>query len=1175
MTDPTDPSRKLDVNNTTIRATSATSNETSSATSPIINPAALEPLFSPHEEPYRYRAPAEKEGDPAKIELGRRPSNIPIAQNLRRFVKFWRRNDYPGASETSRELLHYWFDEEHTLQKINEGDETEQYPFRYYFCQREAIESLIYLYEIRGITTLSSLTAEFIRDDAYDAALGVSPKDDRWPKYAFKMATGSGKTKVMSLAIVWSYFHSLFEEGSTLARDFLVIAPNITVFERLKEDFADGKIFETDPLIPPAWRGDWNISVSLQDEAGGAATGGTLYLTNIHRLFDLSKRKGKKEVETHDWLGPAVSRARALDTGEALRERVTGHRRIMILNDEAHHLWDKDSAWNEAIEFVFEEIRKKNGGEGGIVAQLDFSATPKDNHGHVFQHVICDTPLGEAVDGGIVKIPVIGRGDGLVEHPSADAASRFQQHLMIGYRRWSLSREEWEKSGKKALLFIMTEDTEAADQIATELNNSPLYPELNDRTINLHTRLKGKIKWIGPKKDGIPVFEPSEKEISDEDLRELRRLSRELDSGTSPYRCIVSVLMLREGWDVKNVTTIVPLRPFTSKANILPEQTLGRGLRRMTFPGGPSEILTVIEHPVFISLYEQQLGEEGVYPTVTTVDDIPKITVSIFPDGDHKDLNSLDLILPSVSPSYTRIPKLDGLTVEDVKRQFSSLKPLELKEQCSDEIHYEGRHLLTNEIVEEMTVKLPLLESGIGAISFFRDELEHITGLHGLHASLAPLLEIFLTEILFGQRLSLFDQQLINRLGDRDVREHIRAVFVPLILSKSTIKLEQRALGQSRSAVTWKPYQANHSERHPAIEAAKTAFNLVPCANAFEKEMAQFLDRAPDVAAFCKNAGPEAVRIDYQTNTGRLANYTPDFLILLDDGRYIMLETKGRVDIDVPIKIRAAEAWCRAASTSSLPWSYAYVPQEIFEKIDNISLKSLISATEPAKNSLMGENVEAPLSLEKGNLEKLTTDEFISESDLNALSPKCKKGIQESIALFKFLESKSDVSFAAVFTPLLGPIDDAARTVIISALKESVPQEAARRERFFEPDLSMLSPRDRSFHERQGKNLRRTIIENDGVMPVGLLRWCLEYAKSPRTPPGGIFNAVKMKFAAEAKTSLPDSVEKVYSFRNEFIAHQEKDLLDPEQARQALKDWIDSLKENFAVSENTPQAEGA
>jgi len=1150
--------------------------------SPVINPAALEPLFSPHEEPYRYRAPADQKGDPAKIELGRRPSNIPIAQNIRRFVKYWRSNDYPGASDTTRELLHYWFDEEHILQKKNglgegggkEEGEVEQYPFRYYFCQREAVESFIYLYEVRGIRSLSSLTAEFFNDDAYDAALGVNPKDDRWPKYAFKMATGSGKTKVMSLAIVWSYFHSLYEPDSTLARDFLIIAPNITVFERLKEDFGDGKVFETDPLIPAAWRGDWNISVSLQDDAGGAATGGTIYLTNIHRLYDLSKRKGKKEVETHDWLGPAVSRARALDTGEALRERVTGHRRIMVLNDEAHHLWDKDSAANEAINYIHQTIDDRTCGRGGITAQLDFSATPKDDCGRVFQHVICDTPLGEAVDAGIVKVPIIGRCEGLVEQANDDASVRYLHHLLIGYERWKLSWKEWEKSGKKALLFVMTEDTKAADEIAHILNTDSIqFPELCGRTINLHTRLKGKIKWIGGKKNGTPVFEESENDIKDEDLRELRKISRELDLGTSSYRCIVSVLMLREGWDVKNVTTIVPLRAFVSK--ILPEQTLGRGLRRMTFPGGPSETLTVIEHPSFVNLYNDELSKEGLQLPVMSAQDISKTTVTIYPDAENKDLEQLDILLPSVSPGHTRIAKLDGMTIDDVKRQFSGLAPLKLKEVSTVDLIYEGKILFTNEIVQRMQIKLPLLESGFGAISFYVKELEQISDLHGLHSVLAPLIETFLTEMLFNQQVSLNDPRLLSRLSNSDVREYIRAIFVPLLLRRSTIKLEQTNQGLVKSVAKWKPYQANHSERHPAIEAAKTAFNLVPCANAFEKDMAQFLNRAPDVTAFCKNAGPEAVRIDYQTHTGRLANYTPDFLLLLDDGRYVMLETKGRVDIDVPIKIQAAEAWCQTASTSSLKWIYAYVPQDIFGKFDDTSLKGLISATEPAKNSLKKEIVEAPLSLEKGKLEELTTEEFIDEKELNLLPPKCKKGIQEAIALFKFLEGKSDVSFAAVFTPLLGPIDDAARSVIITTLKDTVPQESTKRERFFEPDLSMLSPRDRSFHERQSKNIRRTLIENDGVMPVGLLRWCLEYAKSPRTPPGGIFNAVKIKFVAPAKTVLPNSVEKVYSFRNEFIAHQEKELVDPELARQALKDWIISLKQNFAISdsENASQTE--
>ena len=108
----------------------------------------------------------------------------------------------------------------------------------------------------------------------------------------------------------------------------------------------------------------------------------------------------------------------------------------------------------------------------------------------------------------------------------------------------------------------MTEDTKAADEIAHRLNTDSLFVELNGKTTNLHTNLKGKIKYVGGKKHGYPVFEESEKEISDEDLKALRELSRKIDSDENPYSCIVSVLMLREGWDVRNVTTIVPLRPL-------------------------------------------------------------------------------------------------------------------------------------------------------------------------------------------------------------------------------------------------------------------------------------------------------------------------------------------------------------------------------------------------------------------------------------------------------------------------------------------------------------------------------------------------------------------------------------------------------------------------------------
>lgn len=296
-------------------------------TDPIINIAALEPLYLPHEMPTCHRVRAKKEGDPAEVVKGRRPSDVTIAQNLRPEVNMWHEADYPRASDTTRELLHHWFGRDHTI-TTSDG---EVIPFRYYFCQREAIETIIYLKEVRNLDTLAGIMSEFEGENKRIAALGINPEEDQWSKYAFKIATGAGKTKVMSLAIVWSYFHTLRESYSPMAKHFVVVAPNLTVFERLKEDFGDGVIFDKDPLIPVAWKGDWNLSVVLQDEASGAVTGGTLYLTNIHRLYDTGKRQKRKDEATYDWMGPAVSKAKALDTGEVLRERITSHKQVMVL----------------------------------------------------------------------------------------------------------------------------------------------------------------------------------------------------------------------------------------------------------------------------------------------------------------------------------------------------------------------------------------------------------------------------------------------------------------------------------------------------------------------------------------------------------------------------------------------------------------------------------------------------------------------------------------------------------------------------------------------------------------------------------------------------------------------------------------------------------------------------
>ena len=1121
-----------------------------------INIAALEPLYKPWEEPNQHRTRAEKEGDPAVIQKGRAPSKITIVNNLRHELDQWRSHDYVGASETTRELLNHWFLRDHLL---TNGEGIPQ-DFRYYFCQREAIEAFIYLMEVRQKHSLSALVAEFGGENAETAALGITETEDLWPRFAFRVATGAGKTKIMSLAIVWSYFHALRESDSPMARNFVVIAPNLTVFERLKQDFGDGRVFDTDPLIPSAWRGDWNLSVVLQDEASGAATGGTLYLTNIHRLFE-KKSRGRAEKDLYPWAGPAVSRASALDTGEALRKRVTSHPDLMVINDEAHHLWDPDSAWMEALDFLNKAYQQRNG--HGLAAQLDFSATPKDNKGNLFKHIVTDSPLGEAVDAGIVKVPIIGHVGKLKERPLDDAGFRYDEHLRLGYARWQKSNEEWEKSGKKPLLFVMCEDTEAADQITRRLNTDPTFEDLNGKTINLHTNLKGKLKKYERWGQEFYEFVEDEKQISDEDLKQLRKLSRELDNNTSPYRCIVSVMMLREGWDVRNVTTIVPLRPYNSKANILPEQTLGRGLRRMTPPGQALETVTVVEHPAFVRLYQDELEQESAFLPDIPVEFVPRTTVSIFPDP-KKDWDKLKIAYPALTDAYRVVSTLDTISIDEVKAALSKLSKLELGQPREVELDYEGRSLVTNEVIENMKVRLPLLQNGIGAISYYREELENICHIRNTHAILAPVLQTFLTELLFDQKVDLFDPRLVARLGDSDVHEYVRAVFVPIINSKTKLKQERLPLGQEILLSTWRPYQVTASQHRPVIQSQKTLFNLVPCNRSLEETFAIFADLAEDVAAFAKNDGPQALRIDYEGSQNRHAFYTPDFFVRTTSGKYFLVETKGEMEQEVLAKAKAAVAWCKSASETGTNWEYLFIPQAVFQKFNDTTIETLSGACAPELARLLQDAERQTPSLpfyQISEVEKQAQREiFIREEDFNLLPENYQRAILEASELFSFLQTKNQ-SFAPCFTPLLSPLDDASIKLIFALLKKYVPISKAEQETFFEPDSSLISEHDKNWLRNNAAALKKALVYNSYIMPISLLCFCLDYARMrPPLPVDGIFSAIYQQFSRYNNSQLSDRLNHIREFRNKYVAHQQTEMkLNAEEVKVELKNWISGL----------------
>ena len=165
----------------------------------------------------------------------------PLVPTLRKEVQAWRNSGYDGATETSKSLLRWWFAEQHLLPKADGTSEE----FQYFFAQREALETIVFLYDVIGVKDKFDL----LRFDS-SGTVSTGMFDESWRRFVVKMATGSGKTKVLSLVLAWSSFHKLYEPDSTLARNFLVIAPNIIVLDRIYRDFQGLRIFFHDPVLP-------------------------------------------------------------------------------------------------------------------------------------------------------------------------------------------------------------------------------------------------------------------------------------------------------------------------------------------------------------------------------------------------------------------------------------------------------------------------------------------------------------------------------------------------------------------------------------------------------------------------------------------------------------------------------------------------------------------------------------------------------------------------------------------------------------------------------------------------------------------------------------------------------------------------------------------------------------
>ena len=844
-----------------------------------------------------------------RIPNAQRESRTALVPAIRRRVHAWRLGGYDGVTGTTRRLLRHWFETDH-----ESGDE----PWLYYYCQREAIETIIFLYEVMQHRSLYELAREF--DD--DRRVQLNPGQDRWARYVCKMATGSGKTKVMSLAIVWSYFNALRERERRrdYSRTFAVIAPNVIVYQRLLDDFRDGKIFRADPLIPPEWSGDWRMTVVTRDDPVHSSTPGTLYLTNVHQLYDPSKRRcgGQEPAAMTAVLGgprPAGSES----SGPGLRQRMMSHGELMVLNDEGHHLHTDELEWAKVIEELH------GAADGGLTAQLDFTATPKHQNGRLFDEIVVDYPVAQAIQDGIVKQPILGTLRGDATYASENAAEAHRDKLTAGIKKWRERRDELAKVERKPLLFIMAENTKAADEIADWL---PTQGITESEILNIHTNRKGEIS------EGTTAKAQRE-------LDELREAARRVDEPDNPYSAIVSVLMLREGWDVRNVCVIVALRPYTAASQILPEQTLGRGLRRM-FPvasGEDAEQVIVIEHEAFIEFWKREIEAEDIDMPIVPVGQLRTAGQTIYVDPEKLEY---DIEIPEVTPAVTeRAPDWNALDIEQIEPgQFPSPYEHSVGE---DTFTYIGRHMLTFEVVDRDEIERDFPLEPVGFLNEICRKVLRECRLHNLadtFARLAPLMKRYIEQRLFEVEVSMEDELVMRRLNGVAQKVWLYERFVHAIRALAWQETPIRVKGERRLVSEAKPLWSSR----PAVRARKTVFNLVPYDSGLEADFTRFLDAAPDVAAFARNTTKVGLKINYLKSTGAVGVYYPDFIVRTADA-HVIVETKGLEDIEVAQKDRRARQWCEAVSAATgHEWRYLKVAQEMFERGPWASLGELEAA---------------------------------------------------------------------------------------------------------------------------------------------------------------------------------------------------------------------------------------
>lgn len=904
------------------------------------------------------------------------------------------------VTPTTKELLKWWFSEEQcSIRKRN-----------FHEGQRQAILNIIYLHEVAKINTVTD-TYEFVGDDLIaQADLATLAKAKyQIPKYAVKMATGTGKTWVMHAMLLWQMLNARHEDepSGRFTKNFLIVAPGLIVYDRLLDAFC-GRIkrgteyrdFDTndftlnqDVFIPTHLRQEvfsfiQNNVVTKEEGIGRKATGdGMIALTNWH-LFenqledDVTQEEGDMTVPQiiEQLLPIRPGKAAGNDLGmldrRTLRgneiDYLTGLKDIMVINDEAHHIHElkrggeiEEVEWQKGLNAIAE-------GKGHRFFQIDFSATPYDNRGSgkkmqkcYFPHIVVDFDLASAMRKGMVKTLLLDRRQELTELEHLDyKAERDERGKVSGLSDGQrlMIRAGLAKLAKLEKDFTEVDDTKNPKMliICEDTSVSPFVEQF--------------ILDEGLAQDDVVTVDSNQKgEVSEEEWKELKTKLFDIDKYRKP-KVIVSVLMLREGFDVNNICVIVPLR--SSEAPILLEQIIGRGLRLMwreeeyqsiknddrrrvlqlhTKPKTYIDMLSIIEHPAFIQFYEDLFNqglaveEDEELGDGTTTGDILNVGLKEnYDDYDfewpiiirdaEEELGEYSIDVMSLSP-FTDFP-LDML-----RRFLAKEGEIFLSQEVTTKTQF-GKYVVTGNLFEAKSYN-EYLQKILRTITLRFDRISShkeisVPTIQIDDAQIISTVDAYIRTRLFGCAFNPFNGNDWKILLAKDgvVTKHIINEMARAVCKMQDDLLTVDARVEHRYFSEVKSLKMRESYSLPLQKTIYERTQYPSHGGGLEKAFAEFLDRDAEVERFLKISETQHsfASIYYIRADGLMSVYHPDFLVATVD-RVYLVETKGNDKINdknVRQKQAATIEWVRKVNSlkpeerMNRYWEYVLLSEDNF-----------------------------------------------------------------------------------------------------------------------------------------------------------------------------------------------------------------------------------------------------